>query len=272
MQHRANMTCAPAPPQPVNPIRARLQSPSGRRDDRAFDAIYPRRIRRASRGFWSPLAVACRAAELFDRHGVRRVLDVGSGPGKFCLAAALISPAIAFTGVEHRPHLVAAARRAASDLQVTNATFVHANATEVAWDAFDGFYFYNPFGENLFGDDDDRFDRTVELSGDRYMLEVHWTERRLSRLAVGSVVATYHGFGGRVPAAFELAHEESCGTDRLRIWVKTEAGQPGPAFWRELHEGGVKRGRFFDFLRPVPGEMTDGDGESEIEIEIEMED
>ena len=52
--------------------------------DRAFDHFLPERLRVVSPFYWSPLAVAQRAAEWFTDAGVHTVVDIGSGAGKFC--------------------------------------------------------------------------------------------------------------------------------------------------------------------------------------------
>ena len=55
--------------------------------DAQLDALLPRVMRRVSSVYWTPVRVARRAAQIFDDLGVSRVLDVGSGPGKFCIVA-----------------------------------------------------------------------------------------------------------------------------------------------------------------------------------------
>lgn len=226
-----------------HPVRAALEA--GQCDDAAFDGLYTGRVRDVSKHFWTPVAVAGRVSSLLSQLGASRVLDVGAGAGKFCNAAAPMSPQLTFVGVEQRGDLVATARSTTRLLGLANVCHVHANVTEVSWTGFDALYFYNPFGENLNLSDADCVDDAVELSSQRYMSEVAWAEHRLASLAVGTIVVTYHGFGGGVPASFDLIREESCGTDRLRVWMKSASRRLG--CWHELHGGGVRRGRLFTF-------------------------
>src|SRR6185312_4603622 len=116
--------------------------------DTAFDALLPPAVRRVSCGFWTPAAVARRAADIFEELGVSRVLDVGSGPGKFCVIAAARAPQLACVGVEQRAHLVAVARSVAATTGIANATFSVGDTTRIPWAGFDGFYVYNTFAEN----------------------------------------------------------------------------------------------------------------------------
>ena len=205
-------------------------------EDVAFDSIYPLSIRTISRRFWTPVDVARRAAQLLRQAGARRVLDVGSGVGKFVLVAAAEVPELRFVGVEQRAHLVEVARRAHERLQVPNAFFVVGEATSSSWRGFDGFYFFNPFAENLFVDGD-QLDDTVELTYLRFFRDVVRTERALRAAPLGTAVATYHGMSGRMPACYELSQTTRAGSDWLRLWVKTR--ERGEGFFLEYGDGVV---------------------------------
>jgi SAM-dependent methyltransferase len=217
-----------------------------RSDDALFDAMYPEEIQLVSRRFWTPVAVAQRAAELLRGAGARRVLDVGAGVGKFVLAAALAEPELDFVGVEQRPHLVEVARRARRTLGIANAHFHIAEATTVSWRRFDAFYFFNSLAENLF-DEEDRLDDCVELTHERFAREVLRVECTLRRAPLGTLVATYHGLSGRIPACYDPEASEPAGTDRLRLWRKHREKDDG-SFFVEVgdsvvrHERGMGRG------------------------------
>ena len=205
-------------------------------EDWAFDAIYPPAIRAISRRFWTPVDVARRAARLLWQAGARRVLDVGSGVGKFVLVAAGAVPEMRFVGVEQRPHLVEVARRAHEQLQLPNVRFVVGEATSSSWHNFDGFYFFNPFAENLFVDED-RLDDAVELTDSRFFRDVVRTERALREAPLGTAVVTYHGMSGRMPACYDLSQTTRAGADWLRLWVKTRERAEG--FFLEYGDGVV---------------------------------
>jgi predicted RNA methylase len=201
-------------------------------DDAAFDALYAEPIRSRSGSFWTPVAVATRAAELLAIHGARRIVDVGSGAGKFCLTAACVCPDLDFVGIEQRADLVAAACLAQACLCVDNVLFLQGDATIAPWAQFDGLYLYNPFGENLC-EEDERMDHAVELSTARYMTDVRRVAAALTTATVGTCVVTYHGFGGPIPLGFELVHAERAHTDWLRLWVKRRPRAIGDTFYVE---------------------------------------
>ncbi len=135
----------------------------------------------------APCASPDGAAEIFDDLGVSRVLDVGSGPGKFCVVAGARAPRISFVGIEHRPHLVAAAQSLAAAVGARNVTFIHGDATSLPAADFDGFYVFNSFAENGFSSDD-QLDQTVELSHVRRVDDVMRVERWLATRDVGTVL------------------------------------------------------------------------------------
>lgn len=187
--------------------------------DSVFDDVYPTTVRAVSSSFWTPVAVATRAAELLVQSASTRVLDIGSGAGKFCIVGAAVTGA-RFTGIEHRQHLVQVARLAADRLGIDGACFVHGSFDTVDVASFDAVYLFNPFGENLW-DTDDFLDDTVELSRERFMADIDHVERLLTEARVGTRVVTYHGFGGEMPFGYRLVLSEYRHSGDLELWVKT---------------------------------------------------
>src|SRR5258708_5890262 len=92
------------PPRVADALRAGRCPP-----DQAFDGFLPAELRVVSHQYWTPLVVAKRTAEWLDDLNVRTVVDIGSGAGKLCVAAALACHCH-FTGLERRSRLVAEAR------------------------------------------------------------------------------------------------------------------------------------------------------------------
>ena len=208
-------------------------------EDVEFDRVYPHAIRAISRRHWTPVAVARRAAQLFQRAGARRVLDVGSGVGKFVLVAAAAAPEVSFVGVEQRGRLIEVARTAQLRLRLPNASFVCSEAGEMPWRDFDGLYFFNPFIENLFARGD-RIDGAMEMTEARFDRDVQRTEGALRASPVGTAVVTYHGMGARIPGCYEPVRSERAGSDFLRLWVKRHEQAKG--FYLDCGDGIERHG------------------------------
>jgi protein-L-isoaspartate O-methyltransferase len=189
-------------------------------EDDVFDHQFPRRIQVHSSVHLTPVAVARCAARLLAPRPGMRVLDVGSGPGKFCVVAAREVPEATFVGVELRPHLVHMARKLASRVGVRNVSFVHANAMDVDWSAFDAFYLYNPFAEQLH-DDAFLLDRSLSFEPSKFVEYVAAARQRLAAAAIGTRVVTYHSFGAPTPQGYDLVESHAIGTDQLELWIKT---------------------------------------------------
>jgi predicted RNA methylase len=168
---------------------------------------------------WTPVSVARLAAARLVQHGARHVLDAGSGPGKFCTVGAAAHSLVTFVGIEQRVNLVSVARQVATRLGVSNAHFVLGDALARSWAKFDGFYFFNPFTENLWGAQD-VFDARTGCPQRRFRTEALRVALRLRQARRGSVLVTYHGLGGPIPSSYELVSEENSGMGHLRTWIK----------------------------------------------------
>ena len=187
--------------------------------DAEFDRVFPASARDVSSEYWTPVAVAQRAASLLVQEGCRRVLDVGSGVGKFCIVGAAFTGAT-FVGVEHRGHFVATAREAARRIGVSSAEFIHGTFDVVNVAEFDALYFYNPFEENLWPPYV-QLDQTVHLSEGRFSADLELAQLMLAQAPIGTRVMTYHGLGDGIPAGYALARKEPHRSGYLKLWVKT---------------------------------------------------
>ncbi len=154
---------------------------------------------------------------LVDRPGAR-LLDIGSGAGKFCIIAAAVANA-RVSGVEQRGHLVEVASQTAASFGV-DVDFRTGTLADCHPRHFDGFYLFNPFAENLCSSTH-RLDDTVELSEARFVRDVAGVEYFLRGASVGTRVVTYCGFGGHMPRGYVRVLRERAG-GILELWVRTE--------------------------------------------------
>lgn len=190
-------------------------------EDEKFDLIYPVKLRELSPLFWTPVAVAAEAARLLVQTPQTRVLDIGCGPGKFCLVAAFLTEG-RFTGVEHRKDFVTAACQAAAGLQVANVEFVHGNIMDVAFGDYDAFYLFNPFEENLFNGR--KIDRAVPLSPENFKRYTSHVAAQLGARPTGTRVVTYMGYADDIPACYDC--ESTLFGDDLKLWIKAREFDP----------------------------------------------
>lgn len=190
-------------------------------EDEKFDLIYPPKLRELSPVFWTPVAVAAEAAKLLVTVSGLRVLDLGCGPGKFCLVAASLTDG-RFTGIEQRKEFVTAARKAAGSLQLANVEFQHGNIIDVAFADYHAFYLFNPFEENLF--DARKIDRALPLSAELFKRYTSHVAAQLGARPMGTRVVTYMGYADDIPACYDC--ESALFGDDLKLWIKNRDYDP----------------------------------------------
>lgn len=166
--------------------------------EHCFDRFLPAALRQASPQYWTPIDAILRAAAWFDELGIERVVDIGSGVGKFCIVAAVASKCT-FIGVEQRPKLVGVARSLAQTFGVqARVSFIDGSFGEVPIPPADCYYLFNPFEENLLPPVE-ALDTTVELNPDRFRRDLRAFRAFIASLPVGARVLTLNGVGGRLP-------------------------------------------------------------------------
>lgn len=189
--------------------------------DSEVDAQFPESISRLSQVHWTPVAVAQTAARFLVEGMARpRILDVGSGAGKFCGVAAATTGA-EFVGVERRPHLVAVAEDFVARLPAAGVTFLTARMEDIDWLPYTGLYFYNPFGEAWLTASES-IDDLEDRSWAAYVHYVRTTMARLYLMPTGTKVATYHGMGGPLPPGYRLDAQQNFPAGVLRCYTRID--------------------------------------------------
>jgi hypothetical protein len=145
-----------------------------------------------------------------------RILDIGSGIGKFCLTAGYFFPNSFFYGVEQRHELICLAEEAKGYLKLPNVNFIHANITQVNFKQFDHFYFYNSFYENI--DPVNQIDDTIEISESLYTYYTQYLFKILSEKPSGTRLVTFHSLEQEIPPDYKLA--DVCYDTLLKMWIK----------------------------------------------------
>ena len=184
--------------------------------DLRFNSLYPEAIQEAAEKHWTRIEVAKKAAAFLGAEKGARVLDIGSGAGKFCLAAAYYKPDAFFYGVEQRKSLVDHAETARIMLGLENASFIHGNFTQLDFRDYDHFYFYNSFYENLVGTD--KIDDSIDYSGELYNYYNRYLYKQLDQKPAGTRLVTYHSLEDEVPANYHVVQAEM--DNLLKFWIK----------------------------------------------------
>lgn len=169
--------------------------------DDEFNSIYPENISALAAKNWTPMSIAKSAAEFLAEKPGTRVLDIGSGAGKFCLIGAACTKGH-FTGVEQRPNLVQLSTKLSASYDIQNIKFIHANIVSLKFADYQAFYFYNSFFENI--DKINRIDDAIALDADLYhVYSIHVFEQ-FNFLPPGTRVVTYCSPVNLVPQTFKL--------------------------------------------------------------------
>ena len=186
-------------------------------NDDLFDLIFSPEVRNHSKIHWTPLSVAIKASEIIKELKVERLLDVGSGCGKFCLLTSILTEA-QVTGVEQRDFLATAAKKAKNLFQLSNLNFIHGSAFDLSWKEFDCLYFYNPFCEQK--TPERRMRNDLNMNESIYNSYLQITINRLREQKAGTKVITYYGLGAALPDEYKLKYQKAVGSDFLKIWEK----------------------------------------------------
>ena len=180
------------------------------------DLLYSVSMKSLSSVHWSPLKIAKQAAEWLAPVAGTKVLDVGSGVGKFCIVGASYTKGH-FTGVELRSSLFKQAKKAAKKAGVANVEFILADMNTIDFRLFDSFYFFNPFYENVVPNL--AIDAEIELSQLQYENYTNHVSAELDKLKPGTRVVTFCSSDSKIPPSYELVYT-SPNTGKLRFWLK----------------------------------------------------
>lgn len=184
-------------------------------EDRLFNTLYPSRIKKLSKRHWTPVEVAKLAADYLAERPGKKVLDIGSGAGKFCLIGAASTKGL-FYGVEQRESLVKLSQKIARTHHVHNVEFIHSNITQIYFSDYDAFYFYNSFYENI--ECLLAIDTTIHLEEKLYFKYSKYVKDQLKKTPIGTRLVTYWSVYTEIPKGFDLVFTAYNG--KLNFWEK----------------------------------------------------
>lgn len=184
--------------------------------DAQFNRLYPDFIQLKAQRHWTPLVVARKAANFLAAESNKRILDIGSGVGKFCLAAAHYRPKAFYFGIEQRKQLVNHAEAAKEVLQFENVFFTNGNFTQLDFTKYDHFYFYNSFYENIAGTD--KIDNSIDYSLELFNYYNRYLYKQLEQKPAGTRLAAFHSLEDEMPPGYHIVGSEMGGL--LKFWIK----------------------------------------------------
>ncbi|MES2004469.1 MAG: class I SAM-dependent methyltransferase [Bacteroidota bacterium] len=184
--------------------------------DNQFHQLYPAAVHTQASMHWTPLHIARKAAEFLAVEKQTKILDIGSGTGKFCLAAAYYYPDASYYGIEQRGDMVAYADTARAILSLPQVSFIHENILRIDLGEYDHFYFFNAFFENL--DDSYKIDDSVTYSRELYAQYSRYLFKQLDKKPSGTRLATFHSTENEIPGEYHQVG--SAADDLLKFWIK----------------------------------------------------
>lgn len=184
--------------------------------DEVFNRLYPPPVQALAKRHWTPLHVAREASAFLAAENNVKILDIGSGAGKFCLGAAYYNPKSFYYGIEQRKNLVYNAETARQVLRFENVFFAHSNITGVDLKQYDHFYFYNSFYENITATS--RIDDDIDHSAELYNYYNGHLFKQLEQTVPGTRLATYHSMEYEIPPSFHVVG--STLDNLLKFWIK----------------------------------------------------
>ncbi len=185
--------------------------------EKSFNDCLPDYLKHASRLYFTPIDVAKKAGEWLTELNAKRILDIGAGVGKFCIAGANQSSSH-FYGIEHRASIAKIGNQIAKHFEISNATILHSNILDIDFSNYDAFYLFNPFYENL--EYSKRLNDEVLLEERLYLTYLKYTDDQLDKAKVGTRLVTYHGNNFEVPSSYTKVQDAFNGD--LKLWIKQE--------------------------------------------------
>lgn len=183
--------------------------------DAEFDRFYPSLSTELSAQHFSSFYACKQALDFFGSDESVRVLDIGSGIGKFCFLGALLSKCH-FTGIELRESLYNWAEKVRSASHMNQIQFILGDFKNLHFESFNCFYLFNPFME--YKDVKRKIDASILTGKEAYIQLLHTLFNKLDMLPKGIKLVTYHVRLEQIPSDFQLV--ESKLGNSLRCFVK----------------------------------------------------
>lgn len=185
--------------------------------DDDFDGIYPEEVRPMAFTHFTPIEIAIRAAKFLVQKPGTKVLDIGSGAGKFCMIGSVCTNGH-FTGVEQRDNLHLLAEQIFKKYQLKNINFINSNINQIEFSNYDAFYFFNPFYENII--QFEKIDDAIDVKNDLYDEYSNYVKNQLDLMPLGTRLVTFFSAYDEVPISYQLISKDD--RQKISMWEKKE--------------------------------------------------
>tara|TARA_R110001592_G_scaffold181715_2_gene424540 strand:- start:2130 stop:2717 length:588 start_codon:yes stop_codon:yes gene_type:complete len=183
--------------------------------DADFDKTYLKRYQELSKIHWTPVEIIKLSVQWLTHGANTKILDIGSGVGKFCIVGALISNA-KFTGVEIRKTLVDEAQKVKKKLKTDNVNFLNEDITGIDFNDYNSFYYFNPFCEQIATAD--WIDKTLKFSEIKFNQYKEHVRKQLKNALIGTRIVIYCSDNDVIPEGYSLSNIGYEG--QLQLWIK----------------------------------------------------
>ena len=146
-----------------------------------------------------------------------KVLDIGSGAGKFCMIGSVCTNGH-FTGVEQRDNLHLLAEQIFKKYQLKNINFINSNINQIEFNNYEAFYFFNPFYENII--QFEKIDDAIDVKNDLYDEYSNYVKNQLDLMPLGTRLVTFFSAYDEVPISYQLISKDD--RQKISMWEKKE--------------------------------------------------
>lgn len=186
-------------------------------EDDDFDVIYPEDIRPMAFTHFTPVEMAIKAAKYLVQKPGTKVLDIGSGAGKFCMIGSVCTDGH-FTGVEQRDNLHELGLQIYKKFKLKNITFINSNINQIDFSGYDAFYFFNPFYENII--QFEKIDDAIEVETNLYNEYSNYVKKQLDKMPLGTRLVTFFSAYDEVPESYQLVSNDD--RQKISMWEKSK--------------------------------------------------
>ncbi len=179
--------------------------PSFLSSDKLFLELYPKEFRLNDQMHFTPLEVTRRASHFLATQAGEKIVDIGSGIGKFCIPAAMMHTQQQFYGIEIRKDLLDASTVLQQQLGIKNLHMIHGDILQHQLTIYDHFYFFNAFYEQQ--DEAEKLDRELIFKSSLYRKYHAHVYKELEKKPIGTKLATFFSQSELFPSSYvEVEH------------------------------------------------------------------